>query len=66
MSRGKHTLYAHDLQMLKNLLMQCPTFKAQSFKAQSGNSCVTLSATDYKALWELKVLVEEILEQVEE
>ena len=61
MSRGKHTLYAYDLQMLKNLLMQCPTFKAQTT-----NGTTTLPALDYKALWELKVLVEEILEQVEE
>ena len=54
MSKGKYTLYAHDLQMLKNLIMQCPETK-------NG-----VSELEYKALWELKQLVEEILEQVED
>jgi undecaprenyl pyrophosphate synthase len=63
MSKGKHTLYAHDLQMPKNLIMQCPEAKDAT---STLNGCVAIPALEYTALWELKRLVEEILEDVEE
>lgn len=60
--KGKHTLYAHDLQMLKNIIMQCPETKDGVSRI---NGRVAIPALEYQALWELKLLVEEILDQVE-